>query len=147
MNVKRTGAMWMSNNPYLTTNAGAAYMNFKNTDMLNRGAEKGNRNRHDGREYTSLSSLPDNGVDIICVPLSEKILELRLGGGATYFSRAWEQSGSYWKFHGACILKRDWMKKSWNEIRLLPGNDAYLGNLSVIQKLILPHHEESKKKV
>ena len=39
------------------------------------------------------------------------------------------------------------MKKSWNEIRLLPGNDAYLGNLSVIHKLILPHREESKKKV
>ena len=70
-------------------------MNFKNTDMLNRGTGKVIEIDTTEWENTSLSSLLKNGVEIICVSRSEKRLDLRLGGGATYCSRACEQSGSY----------------------------------------------------
>ena len=76
-----SGIVGMSNNPYLGTKAGAAYMNFEVTEMLKLKKKKVIEIDTTEREKPSLSLLLEHGIDIIYVPRSKKRLELRLGGG------------------------------------------------------------------
>ena len=75
-----SGVMKMSYNSFLSTEAGAAYMNFRVTELLMFWTEKIIEIDTSENGKPSPDLLLEKGPEVICVPRSEKRVKLRLGG-------------------------------------------------------------------
>ena len=79
--------------PFLDSEAGAAYMNFEVTELLKLWTEKIIEIDPYERQKPSLALLLEKVHEVICVPRSERKVELRLGGKdgtlSTNFGTAW----------------------------------------------------------
>ena len=89
-----SGFMGRSYNPFLSTEAGAAYMNFGVTEKLKFWSQKIIEIQTTEMEKRSMDLLFEKGPEVICVSRSEKRVELRLGGeGNVLFTNV----GTVWK--------------------------------------------------
>ena len=134
-----SGVMGISYNLFLDAEAGAAFMNFEITELLEFWTGKIIQIDPTERKKPSLGLLLEKVPEVVSVPRSERKVELRLGGKDDILST---NLGSVWK-----LLRPSWCphpQANLNEevterVRLSPGKNEDLGNLNVIHKLILPH--------
>ena len=139
-----SGVMVISYNPFLDAETGAAYMNFKVTELLKFWTEKIVEIDPTERERSSLILLLEKVPEVVRVPRSEMKVELRLVGKSDILST---NLGTVWK-----LLRPSWCphpQVSLNEelterLRLSLGKNEGLGNLNVIHNLILRHRKESE---
>ena len=140
-----SGIMKISYNPFLSIEAEAAYMNFEITELRQFWTEKIVQIDSAEREKPSLCLLFKKVPEVICVPRSEKKVELRMGGEdkilSTNLGTVWRLQRPSWCPHPHA----NWNEEVKERVRLSPGKDEGLGSLNVIHKLTLHHREESKE--
>ena len=92
--------MGISYNTFLVSAAGAAYMNFEVTELLKFWAGRIIEIDATDRGKPSLGLTLEKVPEVICVPRSEKKLELRLGGEdnvlSTNMETVWRLLRSSW---------------------------------------------------
>ena len=140
-----SGIMKISYNTFLSIEAGAAYMNFEFTELRKFWTERIVQIDSAEREKPSFCLLFEKVHEVICVPRSEKKVELRMGGEdkilSTNLGKVWRLLRPSWCPHPHANLNEEVKER----VRLSPGKDEGLGSLNVIQKLILPHRKSLKR--
>ena len=138
--------MGISVNPFLSTEAGAAYMKFKVTELLKIWAENTTEIGTPERKKLSLGLPFENGPETIRVLRSEKRVDVNLGDeDNVLFTNLWV----VWSLlrPSSCPNLQARLNEEANErITLSPMKDEELGTLNVIHTLTLPHNEGSKNK-
>ena len=132
-------------NLFLDSQAGAARLNFGVTELLKFWTERIIEIDGTDRRKPSLGLMLDKVPEVICVPRSEKKVELRLQGEdnipSTSLGTVWKMLRPFWFQQPQANLNEEVTER----VRLSPGRDEDLGNLNVIHKLILPLREKSKE--
>ena len=105
--------MGISYNPFLDSEAGAAYINFEVRQLLNFWTE-----RIIERGKPSLGLLLEKVPVVICVPRSEKKVELRLGREDNIVST---KLGTVWKLSWCPHLQAKLNQEVTERVRLSPG--------------------------
>ena len=140
------GVMGMSYISFLSTEAGAVYMNFRVTEFLVIWTEKIIEIDTTENEKPSPDFLLEKGPEVICAARSEKRVKLRLGGGGnvifTNLGTVWKLLRPSWCPHPQANLNEEVLER----MRLSQEKDEDLGNMNVVHKLILAHREESKER-
>ena len=136
--------MGMAYNPFLDSEAGNAFMKFEVAELLKFWTEKIIEVDPTERERLSLGLLLEKMPEIISVPRSDKKVKLRLGSGndvlATNLGNIWKLLRPSWWPHPHASL----IEEVTERVRLSPSKNEDLGNLNIVQKLILPHQGESE---
>ena len=141
-----SGVMGISYNPFLDAEAGAAYMIFEVTALLKFWTEKIIEIESTERKKLSMGLLLENVPKVVSVPLPERQVELRLVDKddilSTNLVTIWKLLRPSWCPHPQANMNE---VTELSPVRLSPGKDEDLGNLSVIHNLILPHRKEPEE--
>ena len=129
--------MGIDYNPFLDSEAGNAYMNFEVAEFLNFWTEKTTEIDPTERERPSLGLLLEKMPEVISVPRSSKKVEVEMRNGnemlITNLGTAWKLLRPSWCPHPHASL----IEEVTEQVRLSPAKDEDLGNLNVVNKLIL----------
>ena len=118
--------MGILDNSFLDSEAGAAYMKFEVTELLKFWTKRIIEIIATDGGKPSLGLLLGKVPEVICVPHSEKKVELRLGGEndilSTNLGTVWKLLRSSWRPHPQANLNEEVTER----VRLSPGKDEDL---------------------